>query len=169
MQKIKIDFQKAFSKGNKPHSSLFKRWATETVAYLNENADYQNLVKDIPLIEFTVRFVDEEESEKINGHYHHENKPTNVLAFPFNEPEILELTHQHLLGDLVMCVSKIDKEAESYGYTANGQANAYWAHIFIHGLLHLFQFDHNTPESQETMETVEISILNRLGYANPYV
>ena len=168
MQKIKIDFQKAFSKGRKPHSSLFKRWTTEVVDYLNAHINYQSLVKDLPLIEFTVRFVDEEESEKINGHYHHENKPTNVLAFPFAESEVLHLTHQNLLGDLVLCVHKIEKEAESYGYTSLGETHVYWAHIFIHGLLHLFKFDHNTSENQEVMEAVEVAILDRLGYENPY-
>ena len=168
MQKIKIDFQKAFSKGKKPHSSLFKRWAAGTIAYLEQHPDHQHVLQHRPVVEFSVRFVEAEESERLNGHYHHENKPTNVLAFPFNEPEVLDLTHQYLLGDLVLCVSKIEKEAEAYGYAATRATHEYWAHIFIHGLLHLFQFQHDNPEHQQQMEAVEIAILATLGYSNPY-
>lgn len=168
MQKIKIDFQKAFSKGKKPHSSLFKRWAVAVVDYLEQSPDYQHLLQQRPMIEFSVRFVEEEESEKLNAHYHHENKPTNVLAFPFQDVAVLDLTHQYLLGDLVLCVRRIEKEAETYGYTRTGKTHEYWAHIFIHGLLHLFQFAHDCPESQEKMEAVEVAVLAKLKYPNPY-
>jgi len=85
--------------------------------------------------EVTIRIVDEEESQQLNFDYRHKDKPTNVLSFPFQAPPGIELP---LLGDLVICVQVVAKEA----LEQNKTLEAHWAHMVVHGCLHLLGFDH---------------------------
>ncbi len=109
----------------------------------------------------TIRIVDEEESQQLNFDYRHKDKPTNVLSFPFQAPPGIELP---LLGDLVICVQVVAKEA----LEQNKTLEAHWAHMVVHGCLHLLGFDHINDTDAEEMEAEEVQILQELGFADPY-
>ena len=112
--------------------------------------------------EITIRVVDEQESQQLNGEFRGKNKPTNVLSFPFEVPPQVEC---ELLGDLVICEPVMSGEAE----VQNKALNSHWAHLVIHGTLHLLGFDHIEDDEAEEMESMEIKILEHLGIKNPYI
>ncbi|MCW8901067.1 MAG: rRNA maturation RNase YbeY [Gammaproteobacteria bacterium] len=111
--------------------------------------------------ELTVRFVSEEESAELNEQYRHKTGATNVLSFPFEAPAEVEL---NLLGDLVICSDVVKKQAKEQ----QKQELAHWAHMIVHGMLHLLGYDHQTDAEANIMETKEIHILSQLGYSDPY-
>lgn len=112
--------------------------------------------------EITIRIVDTEESAELNGQYRHKSGPTNILSFPFEAPPGVELD---LLGDLVICAPVIAREAAEQGKLPDH----HWAHITVHGVLHLLGYDHIEEQDAEQMEAMEIDILSRLNIANPYL
>ena len=109
-----------------------------------------------------VRIVDEDESKNLNSQYRGKDSPTNVLSFPMELPEELEET---ILGDLVICASVVEAEAAEQ----DKSSEEHWAHMVIHGVLHLQGFDHLTDEQADEMELLEIKYLEELGYKNPYI
>lgn len=109
--------------------------------------------------EVTIRLVDETESAKLNQTYRRKTGPTNILSFPFEAP-----VSTSILGDLVICIPIICKEAKEQ----NKPLLAHWAHMVIHGVLHLLGYDHIKKKEAKIMEELEISLLKQLGYANPY-
>ncbi|SFR53812.1 rRNA maturation RNase YbeY [Thiomicrospira sp. ALE5] len=119
----------------------------------------------------TLRFVDAAESQQLNESYRGINKPTNVLSFPVDDwddaclpPELLaELGRPHL-GDLVFCVPVMLAEAQDMAIATE----AHWAHLLIHGYLHLHGFDHIKDDEAALMERLESCILRKLGFADPY-
>ncbi|EPX9362657.1 rRNA maturation RNase YbeY [Aeromonas veronii] len=111
--------------------------------------------------EVTVRIVDEAESNELNLTYRGKDKPTNVLSFPFEAPPGLELP---LLGDLVICRQVVEREAQEQGKPLM----AHWAHMVVHGSLHLLGYDHIEDEEAEEMEALERDIMQELGFADPY-
>ena len=116
--------------------------------------------------ELVVRIVDEAESRQINSEYRGKDKPTNVLSFPFeNPPGLLDLGEElPYLGDLVICASIVNQEARDQQKTEQ----AHWAHMVVHGCLHLQGFDHLDEQQAEEMESLEIEILEGLGFDSPY-
>ena len=112
-------------------------------------------------VSITIRFVDKAESQQLNCEFRNKDKPTNVLSFPDQaipgeqEPEI---------GALVFCPDIISSEVKC----SNSDFHAYWAHMIIHGSLHLLGFTHENTTNAEKMESIEASILEKLGYPNPY-
>lgn len=113
--------------------------------------------------ELTIRIVDAAESQTLNQRYRQQDKPTNVLAFPFdNFPEI-EIS-EPILGDIVICAAIVNQEAKQQ----SKNHDAHWAHIVIHGVLHLLGYDHITSTDAQRMETLEIDLLQQLDYTNPY-
>jgi probable rRNA maturation factor len=108
-----------------------------------------------------VRIVDEPESRALNLQYRGIDKPTNVLSFPFEAPPQVRSRH---IGDLVICAPVVEREAAEQGKPLE----AHWAHMVVHGVLHLLGHDHATDADAETMEGLEIAILGRLGFPNPY-
>lgn len=112
--------------------------------------------------EITIRIVDNAESQALNHAYRGKNKPTNVLSFPFEAPIGVELD---LLGDLVICRDIVEQEA----IQQNKPLQAHWAHMVIHGTLHLLGYDHIDDEEAEEMESLEIKIMDTLGFDNPYI
>ncbi len=123
--------------------------------------------KQIP-IELTIRVVDEVESRTLNRDYRGKDQPTNVLSFPFENPLGLDLVNidnnLSYLGDLAICASVVKRETKEQHKTEI----SYWAHMIVHGTLHLQGFDHIEEVEAEQMEALEVEILQKLGYKNPY-
>ena len=111
--------------------------------------------------EVVVRVTDEAESRRLNHEYRGKDRPTNVLSFPFEPMPGVALEH---LGDLVICAPVVAREAAEQGKPAD----AHWAHMVVHGMLHLQGFDHETDADAAEMETLETEILAGLGYPAPY-
>lgn len=111
--------------------------------------------------EVSVYIVDEDEGQELNAQYRAKDYPTNVLSFP---ADIAEEVGVPLLGDLVVCAPVVEREAQEQGKTLQ----AHWAHMLIHGTLHLVGFDHIEDDEAETMETLETQIITGLGYPAPY-
>ncbi len=109
-----------------------------------------------------VRIVDETESRTLNRDYRHRDRPTNVLSFPYPPPSGIEADFP--LGDLVLCAPVIVREARAQGKTLE----AHWAHLVIHGTLHLLGYDHINEAEARRMEALEIRLLTRLGFPDPY-
>lgn len=125
----------------------------------------------------TIRFVDAEEGRSLNHQYRGRDYATNVLSFvaePIELPEefqadtleaALETSDEpRYIGDLVVCAPVVEREAKEQGKTRD----AHYAHMTVHGVLHLLGYDHEQPDEAEQMEALEIRILAKLGYSNPY-
>jgi probable rRNA maturation factor len=109
----------------------------------------------------TVRIVDEEEGSELNQRWRKRAGPTNVLSFPSTG---LEQIAPALLGDIVICAPVVEREAQHQ----RKALRAHWAHMVIHGTLHLLGLDHIEEQQALIMEQLETEILGRLGYADPY-
>jgi probable rRNA maturation factor len=114
-----------------------------------------------PAAELTLRIVDAEESAALNEQYRHKPGPTNVLSFPFENPPGVQLD---LLGDVVICAPLVKQEAQQQAK----DEQAHWAHLVVHGTLHLLGYDHVQEDEAADMEARETRILHSLGYADPY-
>ncbi|AFJ47785.1 rRNA maturation RNase YbeY [Shimwellia blattae] len=112
--------------------------------------------------EVTVRIVDEPESHELNLTYRGKDKSTNVLSFPFEAPPGMEMP---LLGDLVICRQVVEREAQEQDVSPD----AHWAHMVVHGSLHLLGYDHIEDDEAEEMESLETEIMLALGYDDPYI
>jgi probable rRNA maturation factor len=111
--------------------------------------------------ELVIRIVDEAESRALNARYRHKDKPTNVLSFPFEAPPGIATG---LLGDLVICAPVVAREAQEQGKTPA----QHWAHMVVHGVLHLRGYDHLDDRQAQEMEALETRILKGLGIDDPY-
>ena len=109
----------------------------------------------------TLRLVDDGESRTLNERYRGKNRPTNVLSFPADLPEELGIP---LLGDIVICAPLVGAEAEAQ----QKPVQSHWAHLTIHGVLHLLGYDHQEKTAAEEMEALEADLLHSLGIRNPY-
>ncbi len=138
------------NKTHTPSHELFSKWA---------NAANINLTEQV---ELTIRIVTERESAELNEIYRQKNSATNVLAFPFEVDNNVELK---ILGDLVICENIVVSEAKQQLKTGI----EHWAHMVVHGVLHLQGYDHIKEGPAVVMEKLEIQILNSLGYQNPYM
>ena len=113
-------------------------------------------------VEMTVRIVDEAESHELNLTYRGKDRPTNVLSFPFECPDQVELP---LLGDLVICRQVVEREAAEQ----EKPLMSHWAHMVVHGSLHLLGYDHIEDDEAEEMESLETQIMQGLGCDDPYL
>ena len=109
----------------------------------------------------SIQILSMDEMQALNREFSGKDKPTNVLSFPMQLPEPVEL---NLLGDLALCAEVINSEAKQQ----HKKREAHWAHMVVHGMLHLQSYDHVTEADAETMESLEVQILDKLGYDNPY-
>ena len=146
---VTVDVQRVVADG--PDEEDIRRWVTVTLQAEGHDAD----------AELTVRIVDEAEITELNRRYRHKDRPTNVLAFPFEAPPGVETD---LLGDLVIAAPVVRREAAEQGKAET----AHWAHLIVHGTLHLLGYDHHTESDAERMEGREVAILAALGFPNPY-
>ncbi len=156
MTKVTLSLQKACTHKDIPSSKEFKTWIISAL----ETAGF-----DKPC-EVAIRLVDETESQALNLQYRGKDKPTNVLSFPSELPsEVLDALKREPLGDMVICVPVMQREAQEQQKTAT----SHWAHLTIHSTLHLLGFDHIEEQEAEEMEALEIVALQQLGYKNPYL
>ncbi|MBW8190708.1 rRNA maturation RNase YbeY [Neiella marina] len=151
---IELDLQIACERDDLPTEADFQRWL--------ETAANALLPAQSPTQEMTIRLVESAESQSLNSTYRGKNKPTNVLSFPFEAPPGITLP---LLGDLVVCAEVVAQEAEQQ----NKPLTNHWAHMVIHGLLHLLGYDHIQDDEAEEMEQKERDILALLTIPDPYI
>ena len=107
----------------------------------------------------TLRFVNAAEGKKLNLAYRNIDKATNVLTFPY------ELSKTNLFADIIFCLPVVQKEAKEQGKTLK----AHLAHLIVHGCLHAQAYDHETAKDAKKMESLEVQILKKLGFSNPYL
>ena len=119
-----------------------------------------SLLQPFISLEQTIRVVSEAESQTLNRQFRGKDKATNVLSFPSDD----DYLDYDCLGDLVICVAVVESEALLQGK----DCDAHWAHMVVHGMLHLQGFDHQIDNEAEEMERLEIKILSTLGYTSPY-
>ncbi len=119
-------------------------------------------VQDRAKVELTVRVVDEAEAAELNETYRHKQGPTNVLSFPFEDPPGVETG---ILGDLVVCAPVVEREAHEQGIALE----SHWAHMVVHGVLHLYGYDHLDDAGAREMEAIESRTLTGLGIDDPYM
>lgn len=154
MTKVHIDLQVASDEKDLPQPPHFEQWVSAVLTAIETE-------KPQATAEVSIRLVDKEESQTLNRDYRQKDKPTNVLSFPADIPDCIELP---LLGDLVICAPVVAQEA----CEQNKALADHWAHMVIHGTLHLLGFDHIEDDEADAMETLEIAILQELGIASPY-
>ncbi|MBK0003849.1 rRNA maturation RNase YbeY [Erwinia sp. S43] len=151
MSTVILDLQLACeSEQGLPPEADFRRWLEAVLPQFQ------------PESEVTIRVVDEAESHELNHTYRGKDKPTNVLSFPFEAPPGIELP---LLGDLIICRQVVEQEA----LEQEKALEAHWAHMVIHGSLHLLGYDHIEDDEAEEMESLETEIMLALGYPDPYI
>ena len=132
-----------------PASTSFRKWVAAALSGRIREAD------------LAIRIVDEREGCALNRHYRGKDYATNVLSFPAELPEGVKLP---LLGDLVICAPVVAREASEQGKTVT----AHYAHLTVHGVLHLLGWDHDDEKEAEAMEQLEREVLAELGLPDPY-
>ncbi|MDE1358280.1 rRNA maturation RNase YbeY [Vibrio aestuarianus] len=148
---IELDLQLAVeSEQGLPTFNDFSQWLNKAVTPFQTQA------------EVTIRVVDVQESQQLNREYRGKDKPTNVLSFPFEAPPGMEID---LLGDLVICRQVVEQEAQEQ----NKPLLAHWAHMVVHGSLHLLGYDHIEDDEAEEMESLETEIMLDMGFEDPYI
>lgn len=147
--RLSLDLQDASSGFDIPAQSLLKLWMRAALEGQRRQA------------EISLRVVDEAEMTDLNGRYRGKAYPTNVLSFPADLPPEVKLPY---LGDIVICAAVVEREALAQGK----KPHDHWAHLLIHGTLHLLGHDHIEDAEAEAMESREIEILKTLAIANPY-
>jgi probable rRNA maturation factor len=145
---IEVEVQNATAFEPLPDDAQFNLWVEAALRGKSE-------------VELTLRLVDREESRKLNSRYRGKDQPTNVLSFPGEFPPGLDLP---LLGDIVICAPLVGAESEAQ----NKPLPAHWAHLVIHGVLHLLGHDHQDECEAVEMEAIEVELLASLGFENPY-
>ena len=146
---LSIDIQKVCASEDSPDEDSIKRWVSAAIRDERDEC------------ELSIRIVDEQESADFNQRYRGKSGATNVLSFPFDAvtPEPLPI-----LGDLVICAPVLVREAAEQQKTIT----AHWAHIVIHGVLHLLGYDHIEDQDAEQMESLETEIMLVLDFPPPY-
>jgi probable rRNA maturation factor len=143
MPKLAATIQYASEASNLPTASQFRKWAKAALRVDTE---------------VTIRIVDAEEGKLLNNTYRGKDYATNVLTFPLTEDP-------HLMGDIIICAPVVEAEAK----TQQKSLDAHYAHLTVHGILHLHGYDHETDAQAELMEGLETAIVTKLGYASPYL
>ncbi|KXI28770.1 rRNA maturation RNase YbeY [Paraglaciecola hydrolytica] len=166
-----LDLQIATEQADIPSEQDFSLWLEHVFAALS-----------ISDKEITIRIVDDAESQQLNYQYRSKNSPTNVLSFPFEMPDFMGMDDEenaehddnhvaslaeaefNLLGDLVICAPVVTREATEQNKTLKH----HWAHMVVHGTLHLLGYDHINDDEAEDMEALERQILQQLAIDDPY-
>ncbi|SEG61330.1 rRNA maturation RNase YbeY [Marinobacterium lutimaris] len=144
-----VDLQIDVDNADLPSAESIERWVTTALEGRRDRG------------EICIRIVTPEESQTLNREYRGKDKPTNVLSFPFEVPPGIPMD---LLGDLAICAEVVAEEAVEQEKSLED----HWAHMVIHGTLHLLGFDHINDDEAEEMEALERDLLARLGISDPY-
>jgi len=142
-----IELQNASASATVPPFAQFEGWVSALLGNQNH--------------ELVIRVVDEDESANLNRTFRHKSGATNVLSFPFEPPPGID---SDILGDLVICAPVVSREAAEQ----TKSPEAHWAHMVIHGVLHLLGYDHLEDKDAQEMEAKEVTVLQQLGFPNPY-
>lgn len=145
-----LEIQSIYQGSSLPTEQQFQRWIDTVLT----NPQTES--------EVVIRIVDIEEITALNLQYRHKQGATNILSFPVDLPDEVAL---NLLGDLVICAPVIESEAQQQ----HKQLSHHWAHIVIHGVLHLCGYDHIEEQQANEMEALEIQLLKKLTISNPYL
>lgn len=151
---LDLDLQVATAATDLPAGADLERWAAAALSGRRARAA------------LTIRLVDAQESADLNGTYRGRAGATNVLSFPFDLPPGIDPRDPiaDLLGDLVICADVVQREAREQGKAPS----AHWAHMVVHGVLHLLDYDHLNEDDAGEMESLETAILGALGFPSPY-
>ncbi len=144
-----VDLQLATEYPKLPTEKQITEWVAAAIGDRTEEA------------ELSIRIVDEDEITMLNREYREKDKPTNVLSFPFSSDIELDIP---LLGDIVICAQVVADEAEEQGKPEQ----AHWAHMVVHGVLHLLGYDHIDDDEAQDMEALEKQVITGLGFSDPY-
>ncbi|MCB1554146.1 MAG: rRNA maturation RNase YbeY [Xanthomonadales bacterium] len=150
-RKVELDLVVSYGipRAGLPAAQSFRTWTEAALRGRVRRADV------------ALRLVGEYEGRSLNRHYRGKDAPTNVLSFPADLPEGVKLP---LLGDIVICAPVVQREARLQGK----DVRAHFAHLTVHGVLHLLGFDHDDPREADLMENLEREILAGLGFDDPY-
>lgn len=143
MPKLAMSVQLVTESSGLPSEQQFRKWARATLRVDTEA---------------TLRIVDEEEGRELNRDYRGKDYATNVLTFPLTE-------EPWLIGDIILCAPVVAREAQEQGITLE----AHYAHLTVHGILHMHGYDHIEEAQAELMESLESAIMIKLGFADPYL
>ena len=149
--KLRLSVQYGVAHAGLPADSALRRWVHAALKGLRRRR-----------VALGLRIVGIAESAALNDRFRRKSYQTNVLSFPFEAPPG---TRSDILGDLVICAPVVRREA----HTQRKPVNAHWAHMVVHGILHLRGYDHRKRQDAAVMEKMEIRLLKELGYANPYI
>lgn len=150
---IALDLQLACETVNVPDTAKFEAWIQSALPTVQQDA------------EISIRIVDEEESQALNYQYRGKDKPTNVLSFPFEKPPgVPAEAFDSMLGDMAICAPVVIQEAKEQ----QKAAEHHWAHMVVHGTLHLLGYDHINDDDANEMESLERSILAKFNIPDPY-
>ena len=146
-------------KSGVPDAEQIQHWTNAALEAANKNT---------PATQMTVRIVEEEEITRLNEAYRQKNGPTNVLSFPFEaEPGMPAEIAKEMdaeLGDIVVCAAVVAREASEQ----KKSLEQHWAHMIVHGTLHLLGYDHIQEDDAKIMESLEVAVLSKLDFADPY-
>jgi probable rRNA maturation factor len=148
--RLRLNVHYAVSRRTLPNESTLRRWARAALVGMRRKT-----------VGLSVRIVGASEGKSFNQRYRRKRRPTNVLSFPYDAPAGLRTD---ILGDLVICAPVVQREAKALAVPAE----AHWAHMLVHGIMHLRGYDHHTEEQALIMERREAQILKRLGFNDPY-
>ena len=151
---VQVDVHQAADDDSVPASDFVTAWVVRAVEAAGADG----------AVEVSVRIVDAAESHALNRDYRGKDKPTNVLSFPAGDVAGLPDDEPRPLGDIVVCASVVRDEAREQVKTADD----HWAHMLVHGTLHLLGYDHQNDEEAADMETLEVRVLAAHGVADPY-
>ena len=146
---IDLDLQVACDGASIPDADQFLHWVEAALAGQRDT------------VQLTIRVTDREEMQTLNRTWCHHDRPTNVLSFTYKALPGVDVP---LLGDIVICAEVVAKEAAEQGKGLE----AHWAHMVLHGCLHLLGYEHSEDRESAVMEGLEIKLLTGLGYTNPY-
>ncbi len=147
---LTTEVQNISSEPGVPGSALIETWAATAYSKVAEEK-----------AELTVRIVDEGDGRELNEQYCNKDTATNVLSFPFEDPPNVKTS---ILGDIVVCAPVISREAREQGKTLH----AHWAHLIVHGVLHLCGYHHEVNDDAQIMQRLESEVVEQLGFSNPY-
>ncbi|WP_067519440.1 rRNA maturation RNase YbeY [Endozoicomonas ascidiicola] len=154
MTTVHVDIMINSASQRLPDQNHLEKWAAAAVTGCPKSSQREEA-------EISLLIVDAEEGAELNRQWRGKEGPTNVLSFPSDLPPELELP---LLGDLIVCAPVVEKEAMEQ----KKSLDAHWAHMMVHGTLHLLGYDHIVDQEAEAMESLETDILRQLGYPDPY-